>query len=732
MSFGYSVTDFITLGTIAWKVWKTCKSAPDSFSNLSQEVLSLHAVLKEAEETLFPTPLSDVRRARLKTVADGCHSVLVDIQALVDKYHSLGTQTKRTWDRLGWARQDCAELRARLTSNTALLTAYIATSQVVVGQILETYAQESRHDGRPASTVSVKSLESLSPDDKQTWRAIRKDLEDIGISVAAFDANKDFIIRWLTRAFVDGEIEEEKLEGFAPKNLRRRECEAVETPGSARSSPSEAVTFCHVEKHSPATDDTPSPPLRHQAPANSSSLGEQPLSTALTDIQRPLSAMHQARDGPIGRLDYLQANRPRMHKAILRGDCGAVHDMLVSGEEPGAPSRAILDEGLLYALWKNQTKVASLFIDHGADPNSADYSHGTALHLAVENESPSLVGRLINNGADVNGHPYLKESALQIASRLGDQKTVALLIEGGADVNFRDWRGSSALREASEAGNTAIVKVLLEGGAEDNAAPGFEGSALIVASSEGHTAIVRMLIANGADVNAKSDWDGSALGMASEGGYEDVVRLLIANGADVNANSSAPTSALALASRAGCKDIVRLLIANGANVNAGYFPYASTLALASEEGHEAVVRILIVNGADVNAWSSERASALALASREGHEAVVQVLMANGADVNAIIDDGCPPVLVLASREGHEAVVRILIANGADVNAEDKAWGSALQAAVEAGHEKVVRALIEKGANVNIRGGNLDSPLEIALSEGYHSIARLLRDHGAIE
>jgi hypothetical protein len=59
MSFGYSVGDFIAVGALAWDVYRYCKGAPESFGNISSEVLSLYAVLKEAEETVYPaTPIA--------------------------------------------------------------------------------------------------------------------------------------------------------------------------------------------------------------------------------------------------------------------------------------------------------------------------------------------------------------------------------------------------------------------------------------------------------------------------------------------------------------------------------------------------------------------------------------------------------------------------------------------------------------------------------------------------
>ena len=101
------------------------KGSAESFSNISAEVLSLHAVLKESEETLLVPPPQPASEARLRVILQGCAGVLNDLQALVNKYESLGSKSKLTWDRMKWCKEDIAELRGRLTSNVALLTAFI-------------------------------------------------------------------------------------------------------------------------------------------------------------------------------------------------------------------------------------------------------------------------------------------------------------------------------------------------------------------------------------------------------------------------------------------------------------------------------------------------------------------------------------------------------------------------------------------------------------------------------
>lgn len=53
------------------------------------------------------------------------------------------------------------------------------------------------------------SNQSLSLEDKSVWREIRKELEEIRITIAAFNSDKAFIIRWFETSVVSGRFEEE-------------------------------------------------------------------------------------------------------------------------------------------------------------------------------------------------------------------------------------------------------------------------------------------------------------------------------------------------------------------------------------------------------------------------------------------------------------------------------------------------------------------------------------------
>lgn len=125
MSFGFSVSDVVTLSRFAWELYVNCKGSSENFRNISLEVLSLHAVLKEFGDDLNGHTLQPSRQVGLERVAEGCQAVLKDLEHLLDKYKGLRTRRERMWNRAVWGWKDIKGLRLRLISNTALLTAFI-------------------------------------------------------------------------------------------------------------------------------------------------------------------------------------------------------------------------------------------------------------------------------------------------------------------------------------------------------------------------------------------------------------------------------------------------------------------------------------------------------------------------------------------------------------------------------------------------------------------------------
>ena len=124
MSFGFGVGDFIAVGGLCWKVYKKCKNSPGDYAQLSSEVGSLHNVIKETEEMLSQQDLTQQQKAKLVQSRQGCEEVLKDLERLLNKYESMGTSARRTFDRTGFGMQDMNGIRLRLITNVTILDAF--------------------------------------------------------------------------------------------------------------------------------------------------------------------------------------------------------------------------------------------------------------------------------------------------------------------------------------------------------------------------------------------------------------------------------------------------------------------------------------------------------------------------------------------------------------------------------------------------------------------------------
>jgi len=69
--------------------------------------------------------------------------------------------------------------------------------------------QEFGEGKRQGSVILTQTIDTLGTNDKEVWRTIQKELEDIGITVTAFNANKEFIFEWFLKAIERGAFEEQ-------------------------------------------------------------------------------------------------------------------------------------------------------------------------------------------------------------------------------------------------------------------------------------------------------------------------------------------------------------------------------------------------------------------------------------------------------------------------------------------------------------------------------------------
>lgn len=222
MSFGIGAGDLITIGTLAWRLYKNCKDSSDEFKRIAGEVAGLHVVLKETEEYIEESKgLSPSRDARLAVLVDGCKDVLRDLEKLLVSYESLGTQAQRTWDRMKWGLQDLSHVRDGIITNTTLLTAFNSTlansSTARIEKRLDKFIKEVRAGLREGSVVTTSTVADTI-DSEEVWHQLRRELEDVGISASVVEENHGYISNWLKEAISNGMLDE-----MDPASRRRME-----------------------------------------------------------------------------------------------------------------------------------------------------------------------------------------------------------------------------------------------------------------------------------------------------------------------------------------------------------------------------------------------------------------------------------------------------------------------------------------------------------------------------
>ena len=95
-------------------------------------VISLHTSLKELEDEIN-NPDSILNRTgagkkkEVTLLVKNCERVLQQLNKKLIKYKSLGTASKRTFDRLRWSAENLQEIREKILAYTSSLTLFLTT-----------------------------------------------------------------------------------------------------------------------------------------------------------------------------------------------------------------------------------------------------------------------------------------------------------------------------------------------------------------------------------------------------------------------------------------------------------------------------------------------------------------------------------------------------------------------------------------------------------------------------
>jgi ankyrin repeat protein len=182
-------------------------------------------------------------------------------------------------------------------------------------------------------------------------------------------------------------------------------------------------------------------------------------------------------------------NSALVEMAAYRRDAAMVGHLLQLGADPNSKtyegSPALLNAiqtGLIGSYGATPSlEIATLLLDHGADPNAMDNDWTTPLMAAAFSGDERILKVLLDHKANPNIGTRGGMTALIWARGV---PAVKLLLSSGAYVNDKDVTGKTALYYATQRADQDVVKALIEGGANVNLKDDKETSALHLANLE--------------------------------------------------------------------------------------------------------------------------------------------------------------------------------------------------------------------------------------------------------
>ena len=414
-----------------------------------------------------------------------------------------------------------------------------STSQTSVERKLDKLISDFQQGKRAPSVVSLQTIDSLNPDDKEVWRTIRKELEDIGISVAAFDANKDFIFEWLSNAVDTGAFEEQAVS---------RPTGPVHSLDVLFSTPSLSSSGVKESSKKTVMNDTESPrasKAKAKPTRNYTIMQERPSCRPGAAEITHVTVIPTKVPGVAALIAFLLQPKRRLEDAMLVSDLDKVKKILKNPANSRLIDKPTLNGALHWAVQVTSKETCALLIDAGADIND-HYRLLTPLTEAVSLQDRDLVAFLLDRGADVNhqsGNGKRYSSALRIAIARGDEAMITLLVQRGADINAVQevpqgtFGYPTGIHQASAGGSASVVDLLINLGADFNSSQIGFGTPLMCSIYIRSVSTAELLIQKGANINEPPVPLGdpkiqfrSIIHIAIYVSSPDLVKLLLENG----------------------------------------------------------------------------------------------------------------------------------------------------------------------------------------------------------
>jgi hypothetical protein len=349
---------------------------------------------------------------------------------------------------------------------------------------------EMREGKREGSIISTKTMDSLGIEDKEAWTQLRRELEDVGLSIAIITEHKEFIIGWFREAMAKVASED-----AVASMSGEEEIDAIcgEEDVDSVSSEEDADSVSNKKGVESDFDEETVDSVCNEKDADSVSDQEDAVS-----VYHDHNIIQAAKTGDVGFLEKLIAAHVdtsfcdpssgvnALHIAAQAGLVEIARFLIANGIDIEAKHPTIGATALHIAVARRQVGVVALLLRYMAKPDPRDANGATPLSISVGQGSEEICEMLLKNGADPNfcevvptadGVPVfpllVEEAAPQAKAHmwtislshkavwLGRQKVLKVLLDHGADMSVKDTFGRTALHIAAIAGHTPCVSMLV-------------------------------------------------------------------------------------------------------------------------------------------------------------------------------------------------------------------------------------------------------------------------------
>lgn len=197
-----------------------------------------------------------------------------------------------------------------------------------------------------------------------------------------------------------------------------------------------------------------------------------------------------------------------LHMATSHEHTDLVKLLIAQGAQVNLTATGRKLTALHIAADEGDAETVAVLLAAKAEVNARNTSKETPLHVVARHswqDETDVATLLVDHGADLDARDDLGFAPLNRAARQGNHHVAQLLVARGADLETRTLKDSTSLYQAAWAGDLETVRLLLDRGANPNARNMEGWTPLMTAASRAHSDVVRLLLERGADVNLRAD-----------------------------------------------------------------------------------------------------------------------------------------------------------------------------------------------------------------------------------